>query len=229
MAINKPEIPSAELPDDWGGTQTPYTEQQTQEGYPEAIPTVIDGGNLNYEKRGIFQHIKYFKVFADWLRSIPIGKIPVVNSQGQLDYDDPVTDSEVVHITGNETISGTKTFTSEIKRNVALSGTSLWTLRTIDINGKGQTASVSYYTGNTIFNRMLAENTTAVKNMFFDVQCKDDGTGNVSIGGSATERYVNFHGATKVRVPTPGSSAESGEAVNISYLNSALPTITYWD
>lgn len=115
MAINKPNVPSAELPDDWGGTQTPYTEQQAQEGYPEAVPTVIDGGNLNYEKRGIFQHIKYFKVFADWLRNIPIGKIPVVNSKGQLDYDDPVTDSEVVHITGDEDIDGIKTFKQGIK------------------------------------------------------------------------------------------------------------------
>lgn len=115
MAINKPNVPSAKLPDDWGGTQTPYTEQQTQEGYPEAVPTVIDGGNLNYEKRGIFQHIKYFKVFADWLRAIPIGKIPVVNSKGQLDYDDPVTDSEVVHITGDEDIDGVKSFKQGIK------------------------------------------------------------------------------------------------------------------
>lgn len=115
MAINKPNVPSAELPDDWGGTQTPYTEQQAQEGYPEAVPTIIDGGNLNYEKRGIFQHIKYFKVFADWLRAIPIGKIPVVNSKGQLDYDDPVTDSEVVHKTGDEDIDGIKTFKQGIK------------------------------------------------------------------------------------------------------------------
>lgn len=86
MAVNKPEIPSAELPEDWGGIQTPYTEQQTQEGYPEAIPTVIDGGNLNFEKKGIFQHIKYLKVFADWLRATPIGQTPVVNKNGQLDY-----------------------------------------------------------------------------------------------------------------------------------------------
>ena len=90
MAINKPEIPSAELPEDWGGIQTPYTEQQTQEGYPEAIPTVIDGGNLNFEKRGIFKNIKYLRVFSDWLRNMPIGKIPVVNSKGQLDYGQPV-------------------------------------------------------------------------------------------------------------------------------------------
>lgn len=130
---------------------------------------------------------------------------------------------------GNETISGVKTFTGEIKRNVALSGASIWALRTIDTNGKGQTASGSYYVENTIFNRTLAENTSSGKNMYFDVQCKDNGTGSVGIGGSATEKYVNLHSATKVRVPTPSSSAEGAEAVNISYLKSVMPTITYWD
>jgi hypothetical protein len=229
MAINKPNIPSAELPEDWGGTQTPYTEQQTREGYPEAIPTVIDGGNLNYEKRGIFQHIKYFKVFADWLRNIPIGKIPVVNNQGQLDYDDPVTDSEVVHKTGDETISGTKTFTKDIVRNASLDGAGAYAVKTVDSNGKGVTSLISYYTGNTMYNRMLTENITAGKNAYFDVQMKDDGTASIGFNGSATERYVNLHGATKVRVPTPSSSAEGGEAVNISYLKSVMPTITYWD
>lgn len=90
MAINKPNIPDAELPEDWGGTHYPYTEEQIENGLPEAVPTVIDGGNLNYEKRGLFQNIKYLRVFSDWLRSMPIGKIPVINSNGQLDYGQPV-------------------------------------------------------------------------------------------------------------------------------------------
>ena len=112
MAINKPNIPDAELPEDWGGTQYPYTEEQIENGLPEAVPTVIDGGNLNYEKKGLFQNIKYLRVFCDWLRNIPIGKIPVVNSNGQLDYDTPVVDSSVVHNTGDETVGGVKTFTN---------------------------------------------------------------------------------------------------------------------
>jgi hypothetical protein len=88
MAINKPELPNTELPETWGGIQTPYTEQQTQDGYPEAVPTVVDGGNLNYEKRGIFENIKFLKVFGNWLFNIPIDSVPVVNSQGQLDSSD---------------------------------------------------------------------------------------------------------------------------------------------
>jgi hypothetical protein len=130
-------------------------------------------------------------------------------------------DTDAVHKSGNEEISGIKTFTNEIKRSVALSGASEWTLRTIDTNDKGYTALVSYYTGENIYHRVLAHNTTASKNMYLDIMSKDDGTGSISIGGSATEKYVNLNGATKVRVPTPTTSAEVNEAVNIAYLNDA--------
>ena len=86
MAINKPKIPSIELPEDWGGIQTPYTEQQTQEGYPEAVPTVVDGGNLNFEKRGIFQNLKYLRTLCDFLRNLPVGKTIIANTNNQLEY-----------------------------------------------------------------------------------------------------------------------------------------------
>jgi hypothetical protein len=92
MAINKPEIPSVELPEDWGGIQTPYTEQQTQEGYPEAVPTVVDGGNLNFEKRGIFQNLKYLRTIVDFIRNIPTGKIITTNTNNQLEYSETLPD-----------------------------------------------------------------------------------------------------------------------------------------
>ena len=86
MAINKPEIPSVELPEDWGGIQTSYTNEQAQEGYPEAVPTVIDGGNLNFEKRGLFQNIKYLRTLVDFLRNLPVGNTIIANSNNQLEY-----------------------------------------------------------------------------------------------------------------------------------------------
>lgn len=92
MAINKPEIPSVELPEDWGGIQTPYTEQQTQEGYPEAVPTVVDGGNLNFEKRGIFQNLKYLRTLCDFLRDLPVGKTIMANTNNQLEYSTMLPD-----------------------------------------------------------------------------------------------------------------------------------------
>ena len=92
MAINKPEIPSVELPEDWGGIQTPYTNEQAQEGYPEAVPTVVDGGNLNFEKRGIFKNIKYLRTIVDFLRNIPIGSTITTNSNNQLEYGKVVPD-----------------------------------------------------------------------------------------------------------------------------------------
>ena len=65
MAINKPTKPDSELPKTWGGTQYPYTEEQIAEGLPEAIPTVIDGGTLNYEKKGVFERLDYVTKVAD--------------------------------------------------------------------------------------------------------------------------------------------------------------------
>ena len=187
MAINKPEIPSIELPEDWGGTQTPYTEQQTQEGYPEAIPTVVDGGNLNYEKRGIFQNIKYLRVFSDWLRNIPIGKIPVVNSQGQLDYDDPVTDSEVVHKTGNETINDEKTFTSRIMRKCDFNAGGTEVISLNDNLGKGKISTAGYYTAeNKVYFRHQCQNTVSGKYAYLDITVDDNGVGAIQIGGNAT-------------------------------------------
>lgn len=86
MAINKPEIPSTELPETWGGIQTPYTEEQTQEGYPEAVPTVVDGGNLNFEKKGLFENIKYLRTIVDFIKNLPTGKALITNNNNQLDY-----------------------------------------------------------------------------------------------------------------------------------------------
>lgn len=131
-------------------------------------------------------------------------------------------DSEVVHRNGDETISGTKTFNDAIIRSEAFSGESPYTIRAKDTNGKGNIATIPYYTSNTIYHRILAENTTSGKSAYFDVMVKDDGTSSYAIGGSATEKYVNLHGATKVRVPTAQSDAENVEVVNVGYLNSKL-------
>ena len=89
MAIIKPVKPDSELPNTWGGTQYPYTEEQIADGLPEAIPTIIDGGTLNYEKKGVFERIEYLTEIADVVAGIPIGKTLTSDSNNRFDYISP--------------------------------------------------------------------------------------------------------------------------------------------
>lgn len=235
MAINKPEIPSIELPEDWGGTQTPYTEQQTQEGYPEAIPTVVDGGNLNFEKKGIFKNIKYLRVFADWLRNIPIGKIPVVNKQGQLDYDTPVTDSEVVHRTGDETITGAKTFLGTTIRNkCSLADSTASTISSTEEKGllildiKGNRIG-NFYGGQLADGNLRTYMCTcrsvngSVVYQYAQIKQASDGTGVFSIN------------CNSALAPTPPTGDNSTNIATTQWVRDTIkaeapmPTITYWE
>lgn len=110
MSIDKPEIPSVELPETWGGTQTPYNESQIANGYEEAVPQIVDGGNVNYEKRGLFENVKYLRTVADSIVNMPIGKVLTVDDNNKLAYETQIRDDTVVHIDGEETITGKKTF-----------------------------------------------------------------------------------------------------------------------
>lgn len=138
-------------------------------------------------------------------------------------------DTEAVHKTGNETISDIKTFTNTIIRNTAFSGASQYTIRAVDTNGKGNIAIIPYYTGANIFHRILAENTISGKTAYFDVVVSDKGEGRMSFNGSATTKTADLSNLTNFFVPTPAKGDNSQRVVNTSYLNSALPTITYWD
>ena len=84
--INKPTKPSSTLPTTWGGTKTAYTQSQINSGYSESVPTVIDGGNVNFEKQGIFERIEYLTKIADVIRNIPADMYLIVNSAGKFEY-----------------------------------------------------------------------------------------------------------------------------------------------
>lgn len=88
MATQKPSKPNVVLPNNFGGVKTPYTQAQIDNGYQEAVPQVVDGGNINYEKDGVFQKLKYLEFVADAVNNIPAGKFLVVNSNNQFDYED---------------------------------------------------------------------------------------------------------------------------------------------
>lgn len=109
MAITKPIKPASNLPETWGGTQYPYTEEQIGEGYPEAVPTVVDGGSLNYEKRGIFERLNYLTKIADVVNDIPIGKTLTADANNRFEYsssyypDQTGNENKFLMTDGNET------------------------------------------------------------------------------------------------------------------------------
>ena len=89
MATVKPSKPSVTLPDNFGGVKTEYTPEQISKGYLNNVPQTVDGGNINFEKDGIFRFIKYFKTVIDALVDMPIGKTVVIDSSNRFDYISP--------------------------------------------------------------------------------------------------------------------------------------------
>lgn len=98
MATQKPSKPNVTLPNNFGGIKTPYTQAQIDNGYQEAVPQVVDGGNINYEKDGVFQKLKYLESVADAVNNIPPGKFLVVNSNNQFEYADSTVKSSFGNI-----------------------------------------------------------------------------------------------------------------------------------
>lgn len=89
MATQKPSKPNVTLPNNFGGVKTPYTQTQIDNGYQEAVPQVVDGGNINYEKDGVFKYLKYLKTTIDALVDMPIGKSLIIDSNNRFDYISP--------------------------------------------------------------------------------------------------------------------------------------------
>lgn len=91
MATQKPSKPSVSLPDNFGGVKTAYTATQIENGYQDGVPEVVDGGNINYEKDGIFQKLKYIEAIADVINNIPANRYLGVDSNNRFEYYDAST------------------------------------------------------------------------------------------------------------------------------------------
>lgn len=91
MAVQKPSKPSVNLPENFGGVKTAYTESQIANGYQEAVPQVVDGGNINYEKDALFQKMKYVETIADVIANIPVNNYLGVDSSNKFEYYDAST------------------------------------------------------------------------------------------------------------------------------------------
>lgn len=89
MAVQKPSKPDVTLPNNFGGVKTPYTNSQISNGYQEAVPQVVDGGNINYEKDAVFKYLKYLKTVIDALVDMPIGKSIVIDANNRFEYISP--------------------------------------------------------------------------------------------------------------------------------------------
>ena len=101
MATQKPSKPDVILPNNFGGTKTPYTDSQISNGYQEAVPQVVDGGNINYEKDAVFKYLKYLKTTIDALVDMPIGKVLTVDSSNRFEYVDKPADLTTYQLISN--------------------------------------------------------------------------------------------------------------------------------
>ena len=89
MATQKPSKPNVTLPESFGGTKYELSDDLIRDGYPETVPTIVDGGNINWEKDAVFKNNKYLRAVADTLVDMPIGKILTVDSNNRFEYANP--------------------------------------------------------------------------------------------------------------------------------------------
>lgn len=235
MAVNKPTKPSSELPKTWGGNQYPYTQQEISSGFLETVPQIIDGGKLNFEKKGIFERLEYTTAIADVINNTPIGKIPFVDSNNKFDYKVlPViaTNEEykngssntvvpsvkqikdnVVDLSSNQTIKGNKTFTGDIKSS------SLNVTGNASFGGNTSVAGLNS-TGNvTVAETTITSNLTVNNKMTINGNISKNVTANVSTLPDNNMYWVAFN---------VDNSDESLKAYQqISYLTNGLLRNSY--
>ena len=121
----------------------------------------------------------------------------------------------IVHRSGNETVGGTKTFTSEVRRTGAFSGLTTWIVSGIDSNGKGTIANSAYYTGTRIYNRQSAFNSTSDKTGYLDAICDDDGNFWAQVGGNGTYRKADSASTANMQVLTASEVNDPSLALNL--------------
>lgn len=99
--------------------------------------------------------------------------------------------NNIVHLTGDETISGSKTFNNTIYRAsdvTSAGGGGIVSYRLTDTNttSSGYIYNIMYYVGNQVINRHTSRNSISDKDIYFDIISRDNGTGRISLGGSVT-------------------------------------------
>lgn len=117
--------------------------------------------------------------------------------------------NNIVHLIGNETIAGTKSFDDIIIRNVDLATAGaggVTYLRTEDSSNKGRATLQTYYTNSQVYNRLAVNNLTANKYGYIDLIIKDTGDyyGNISGNGTNLSVSTVTNSTTSTIIPTMG-------------------------
>lgn len=99
--------------------------------------------------------------------------------------------NSVVHLTGDETINGVKTFNDAIYRSgdvTTAAGSGIYVYRFDDTNStsSGYIHNKMYYTGNQVINRLFSKNNTSNKDTYIDIIARNNGTSRISVGGSSS-------------------------------------------
>lgn len=106
------------------------------------------------------------------------------------DINGKANDSDVVHKTGNETISGTKMFSNTIHRYADLTtsgGEQVYRFDDTNANGCGHIFNNVHWTGNAVYNRHGAYNNKSGKTAELDIISNDSGVGMIYATGTATK------------------------------------------
>lgn len=211
MAQNRPDKPQITLPDDFGGTQEPFSSSLVESGYEASIPQIIEGGNLNWMLNGFFQNTKYMRTVLDYVRDTPVGKMFWVNSQGQMDYVEPA-----IIATNTEFSTGTATDkTPNVKQVVDKLATKQAT-----ITGAASTVT----TNNLTASRAVVSNASGKLSVSSATTVELNYLSGVT---SAIQTQINAKAADNAVVKLSGNQTISGTKTFSS--SPVVPTQTYTD
>ena len=125
--------------------------------------------------------------------------------------------NNIVHKSGNETINGTKTFTSSIQRTASLGGGGTSLIKLTDSNGKGSVNQSSYYVNGVLYNRLNTINSSSGKEGYIEIQHNDDGEYRGVIGGNGTNLSLTraVSSTTENEIPTKGWVNNPATSTNV--------------
>ena len=125
--------------------------------------------------------------------------------------------NNIVHKSGNETINGTKTFTSSIQRTASLGGGGISLIKLTDSNGKGSVNQSSYYVNGVLYNRLNIINSSSGKEGYIEIQHNDDGEYRGVIGGNGTNLSLTraTSSTTENEIPTKGWVNNPATSINV--------------
>lgn len=125
--------------------------------------------------------------------------------------------SNIVHKSGNETLNGTKTYTSPIIRTDSLDSNGSDLIKLNDDNGKGYVSQSAYYDSSDIVNRLETYNDTSDKYGYLEIRNGDSGSFYAQIGGDGNNLSHNSqtNAINTTVVPTMGWVNDPTKSLNV--------------